>query len=314
MEPLDPKAIPEIKVNGKPLTSMEPFKLRPNDRICIGPSALFLFKNVAHENEASMPDTPEDPITFDFADEEVNDQDADQQAQITALAAQQVVAKESAVKEFEESLNKEEAAKKNELQQIQQEIEQKKNGTEEEKKAAESLEKTMQDKQQELLAFNATKIKKLMAEKLKQSNSKFWEEKTKTELKKLVPFIKEANKAAETMKRLFVFSVQMMREFNPNTQTTSSKIQLIVRVNNNENTMLKYHYDWNLDKFHNRLGLIRDMLDDFLDDGILQRYGKDNDPFWDPPAPRLIGSVIVNMANFCSPQPCVNKLQINGMV
>lgn len=106
----------------------------------------------------------------------------------------------------------------------------------------------------------------------------------------------------------------MMREFNPNTQTTSSKIQLIVRVNNNENPMLKYHYDWNLEKFHNRLGLIRDMLDDFLDDGILQRYNKDNDPFWDPPAPRLIGSVLVNMAGFLNPAAVPQRLPINGMV
>jgi hypothetical protein len=60
----------------------------------------------------------------------------------------------------------------------------------------------------------------------------------------------------------------------------------MVRVNNRED---KYSYDWNLDKFNNRLGLIRDYLDDFLDDGILQSFGVDNDPFWDPPAPRLIG-------------------------
>lgn len=116
LEPLDPKAMSEIRVNGKVLTSMEAFKLRPNDRICIGPSALFLFKNVAHEDEASMPDTAEDPITFDFADEEVMDQDDDQQAQMAALAATQAIAKENAAKEFEESLNKEEETKKNELQ------------------------------------------------------------------------------------------------------------------------------------------------------------------------------------------------------
>ena len=48
------------------------FKLHPNDRIAIGPSALFIFKNRAHEVEhGSMPDTEEDPITFDFADNEV---------------------------------------------------------------------------------------------------------------------------------------------------------------------------------------------------------------------------------------------------
>lgn len=63
---------------------------------------------------------------------------------------------------------------------MEQEIEKKKaTGTDEEKKAAEEMEKQKQAKQAELQAFATSKIKKLMAEKLKQSNSKFWEEKTK---------------------------------------------------------------------------------------------------------------------------------------
>lgn len=45
--------------------------LKPNDRICLGPSAFFLFKNKAEEENASMPDTDEDPITFDDASEEI---------------------------------------------------------------------------------------------------------------------------------------------------------------------------------------------------------------------------------------------------
>lgn len=68
-----------IRVNGKVVTSMEGILLRPNDRICIGPSAVFLFKNQAHEDQASMPDPEDDPISFDFASDEVlnsqNEQD-----------------------------------------------------------------------------------------------------------------------------------------------------------------------------------------------------------------------------------------------
>lgn len=45
--------------------------LKPNDRISIGPSALFLFKNKQKEDEASMPDSEDDPISFDFASEEM---------------------------------------------------------------------------------------------------------------------------------------------------------------------------------------------------------------------------------------------------
>jgi hypothetical protein len=50
---------------------MEGVILKPNDRICIGPSAYFLFKNKKNEADASMPDLESDPISFDFASEEV---------------------------------------------------------------------------------------------------------------------------------------------------------------------------------------------------------------------------------------------------
>ena len=54
------------------MLSMQSYVLQPNDRICIGPSAMFLFKNKAQEANASMPDTDDDPISYDFAAEEVS--------------------------------------------------------------------------------------------------------------------------------------------------------------------------------------------------------------------------------------------------
>jgi hypothetical protein len=69
--PLNEKAIPNCKVNGFKI-KLEGVILKPNDRICIGPSAHFLFKNKQNEANASMPDPDSDPITFDFASEEVH--------------------------------------------------------------------------------------------------------------------------------------------------------------------------------------------------------------------------------------------------
>jgi hypothetical protein len=60
-----------IKVNGKNVESMEGIVLKPNDRICLGPSAMFLFKNADKEADASMEDPADDPISYDFACEEV---------------------------------------------------------------------------------------------------------------------------------------------------------------------------------------------------------------------------------------------------
>lgn len=59
------------KVNGVSLTSMDGVILKPNDRICLGPSAIFLFKNKAKEDASTMKDSDEDPINFDTAADEV---------------------------------------------------------------------------------------------------------------------------------------------------------------------------------------------------------------------------------------------------
>lgn len=45
LTPLDPKACSQIRVNGKKLKDMSEIKMRPNDRICIGPSSYFVYKN-----------------------------------------------------------------------------------------------------------------------------------------------------------------------------------------------------------------------------------------------------------------------------
>ena len=77
--PLDPKAMEHCKINGIPIASMDGIVLKPNDRICLGPSAIFIFKNKANEDKASMPDPDDDPISFDFASEEVaNHENSDQ--------------------------------------------------------------------------------------------------------------------------------------------------------------------------------------------------------------------------------------------
>lgn len=70
LKPSNEKAIPNCKVNGFkiPLAGVI---LKPNDRICIGPSAYFLFKNKQNESNASIPDLDSDPITYDLASDEV---------------------------------------------------------------------------------------------------------------------------------------------------------------------------------------------------------------------------------------------------
>ena len=76
MVPLSEKAMANIKINGIKIADMGGITLRPNDRICLGPSSMFLFKHMAKEEEASRPDPEDDPITYDLALDEVNAEDS----------------------------------------------------------------------------------------------------------------------------------------------------------------------------------------------------------------------------------------------
>jgi hypothetical protein len=86
---------------------MEEVKLRPNDRIQLGPSALFLYKNRSKEAEQSRPDTEEDPISFDFAQDEVRMADQGISVEDQVLAAETAKQAEKETKEAIEKINNE---------------------------------------------------------------------------------------------------------------------------------------------------------------------------------------------------------------
>ena len=94
------------------------------------------------------------------------------------------------------------------------------------------------------------------------------------EMAVLGPEINEANYIAMALSKRVVFSVilTLVKEAN----------KIVIKVDNQD---LKQQYQWNPEKFRNRLILFREMLDDLLDDGILQKFGDPKkDPFWDPEA------------------------------
>ena len=106
--PLDEKALPQIKVNGKTVESMEGVIMKPNDRICIGPAAIFLFKNRDKEDGSEKPDTADNPITYDDAAEEVYaEENAAQKEAQDAYKAQQEEEHKKAMAEMEAKLEEE---------------------------------------------------------------------------------------------------------------------------------------------------------------------------------------------------------------
>lgn len=207
------------------------------------------------------------------------------------LKQQQEKAGKEAIEQLEQNLMTEEEILLGLIKQLGIDLDHAKKGSEEEKHLKIELEKAKTRYNEHM----TSKIKKIMAEKLKQQNMKYIHSKTKEELKKLVKLIKEANDAAKTLKRNITFTTLTMKEMDAVKNIITSKIQLFVQVINKEDF---YNYTWPLDKFYNRLGMIRDYVNDYLDDGVLQRYNEDNDPFWDPPAAVLIGSLKQKLNSF----------------
>jgi len=64
------------------------------------------------------------------------------------------------------------------------------------------------------------------------------------------------------------------------------RTEILVKVDNNEE---KYYYEWPAEKFHNRMYMIREILEQYFDSNVRPNLGINEDPFWDPPNPILIG-------------------------
>ena len=64
------------------------------------------------------------------------------------------------------------------------------------------------------------------------------------------------------------------------------RTEILVKVDNNEE---KYYYEWAAEKFHNRIYMIREILEQYFDSGVRPDLSINEDPFWDPPNPILIG-------------------------
>jgi len=64
------------------------------------------------------------------------------------------------------------------------------------------------------------------------------------------------------------------------------RTEILVKVDNNEE---EYYYEWSAEKFHNRIYMIREILEQYFDSGVRPKLSINEDPFWDPPNPILIG-------------------------
>lgn len=131
-----------------------------------------------------------------------------------------------------------------------------------------------------------------MAEKIKQQNMQAEYNRVEKELNHLLPLVNEANLASDELMRNIRFATTMRKKIDPFAGLSSGKTEIFVKVHNNEEN---YYYEWPVDKFESRLYMIRDVLEQFFEDGELPQLTKEQDPFWDPTNPILIGQSFMQL-------------------
>lgn len=107
--------------------------------------------------------------------------------------------------------------------------------------------------------------------------------------------VNEANLIAGELKRKVKFGVKMVRNMPEFGTIAESKTDLMIRVDNDED---KFYYQWPAGKFTDRMEMIRELLNNFFENGELPDFNdKSQDPFWDPPEPLLVGSSYLQLKN-----------------
>lgn len=69
---------------------------------------------------------------------------------------------------------------------------------------------------------------------------------------------------------------------------------IVVKVDNFEEG---YYYQWSEDKFNDRIFMMRDLVNEYFETEQLPQLTNDEDPFWDPPEPMLIGQSFMSLKN-----------------
>ena len=126
-----------------------------------------------------------------------------------------------------------------------------------------------------------------------------------------IPKINEANAIAEELSKPIAFSIKLLASDmtgSPNKSRAVSKTKSSVSIldsNIGINVEFTDHRQpavvWEMAKFDNRLYIMRDMYNAFADvysrelSLLAEAYSPENDPFWDPPEPQLIGKALIYM-------------------
>jgi len=105
----------------------------------------------------------------------------------------------------------------------------------------------------------------------------------------VLPLVAEVNAVSEELDKYKMFEPTLMTSTGPEDQEPGTKLMIKVKDLRNDNTWL-----WERGKFMNRRYIIQEMYQQFIDqDEDWKKRSQNDDPFWDPAEPILIGTATV---------------------
>lgn len=313
LKPLNKEACPHIYINGIPLKDTKGVQLKANDRIIFGTGSCFLFRNQDRAANSEIQDTPEKPITHEFAmNEKIEKENKAEAERRAAEKAQQELETEMRMKALHDKMDAERKAKEEEqakmmaeyeakLKAMQAEIDNKKDDEDAKQEALEKeaqmrvdMEKQIEQEKLKAQREESDRLERIRREEaaIKKRQAEFSELEKKLGI--VLPLVHEANLIAKELKRNVKFSTKMTRIVSDYGSLQDARTDVLIRVDNEEEG---YYYMWGADKFQNRIIMMRDMLNDFFDSGELPNPDKDHDPFWDPVEPLHIGTSHLQLKN-----------------
>lgn len=130
---------------------------------------------------------------------------------------------------------------------------------------------------------------KQMTDKKREKDKKLLEQK----LAKFVPLITETNLIARELKREVSFVPYLAYHFSEahdvGEEVEDENAKMLIMKVKVDNLEAGYFYFWDIEKFTSRYYMIKEMLDDYFETSAFPHLSNEEDPFWDPPEPQLIG-------------------------
>ncbi|CAD8078169.1 unnamed protein product [Paramecium primaurelia] len=289
-----------IFVNGSPITG--PTLLHHNDRIIFGTTTTFLVQIPGSEQVEQGPE-----IDWELAQQEMQKKEEEKRQEQQKLAEKQVHEEMQRKKqELEEQRKEEQRLYEEQMKKQQEDFDRKMKALEEQNK--DMLNRALMAEEERKLIEERKKLEEETLQKQLQrekARKQYEDEETmkkyrikeknfiENKLQKYLPKVLEVNLIAKELKRNVTLEARLKyvyaddQEYSQFTEENAQKGQIQIQVNNKEEGQIYY---WDLHKFSNRYYIIKDLLERYFESNQLLSLPKDQDPFWDPPEARVIGS------------------------